>query len=240
MNSKTSLILIAAFEMAFSGCTVSPPPSEAHPTPSDALPSPFTDFCILTGSESPNGQFGVIYPKRDKIFEASDRGADRLALVRLSPFRVLCDIPRGHSSLTVGHGSYSFSWTPDSSAFLMVQGIRWGPDRVYLGELSTPTNPVLTDLAAHVAERLRPAFKASMMPRYNDNFDFIFDLEDRDSTTGGWEFTNAGDVSIDCTCTNNPKPLDLSTWKIRWQGVWKRSERRLVQRSLIQDPQTIR
>jgi hypothetical protein len=138
-------------------------------------------------------------------------------------------MPKGVSALSFGGGGYNFAWMPDSSAFLMTQDIKWGPDRVYLAELGNPAKPRLTDLAAVVADRVRPAFKASKMPAFNDHFDFIFVGDYEKSSTGGWDFTPSGDVAIDCTCTNQPRSGEPNTWQVHWEGVWSRSKQCLIQ-----------
>jgi hypothetical protein len=128
----------------------------------------------------------------------------------------------------------------------MVQGIKWGADRVYLGELVAEGKPRLTDLAAHVAKRLRPDFKESGLLPYNDTFDFVFDAEGRKqydesrniAADQGWQFNDEGNVKIDCTCTNAPKPGDTKgkKWTVKWTGVWDRKKQDLIPQKMEHKP----
>ncbi len=64
------------------------------------LPKAYAVYQLLPGSMSPDGRFGMIFPKRNVLFDMFDKGTARLILVRLAPFRELVDIPLGHSTLT--------------------------------------------------------------------------------------------------------------------------------------------
>jgi hypothetical protein len=189
---------------------------------SAALPAPFEHYEILPQTTSPDQTLAVIFPRREVALDMMDNGTARLALVGLAPFRLLSDIPVGASALIFGHGSYSVTWMPDSSALLMVQGLKWGPDRVYLGEISGLPQPRFTDLAALATDLVRPAFRASKMTPFNDGIEFIIEGDD------GWSFNGAGDVSVDCKFINHPKPGEKDVWQLRWQAVWSRAEKRFT------------
>jgi hypothetical protein len=203
--------------------------SNTQPEIALSLPEKFKDYQLLPGSLSPDRKFGIILPKRDVLFERFADGTARFVLATVSPFSEISDIPRGYSNLT-GNACYTIHWSRDSTAFLFEQGIKWGADRVYLGEISGQRRLTLTDLAAKVTELVKPEFKASGLRPYNDTVDFIFDAEDRFSTsdTGGWSFTPEGNVAVDCTCTTDPKFSGPGAWTIVWKGVWKRDEKRFI------------
>lgn len=199
------------------------------------LPKAYAVYQLLPGSMSPDGKFGMIFPKRDVLFDMFDKGTARLILVRLAPFSELVDIPLGYSTLT-GNANchYTISWTKDSQAFLMIQGTKWGADRVYLGELDEERRAKLTDLAEKVAAIVRPDFKKSGAPPYNDTFQYVFDYEDRfsKSDTGGWKFMKSGNVKIDCTCTTDPKGIEKNHWTVAWMGVWNRRKQQFEKTTL--------
>lgn len=185
----------------------------------EKFPDPYAEYQILPDSVSPNQQFAILVPRDDLALDQREKGTEKLALVRLKPYELLCEMPND-SFLPFGKSGYQTAWKKDSTALLFADGRKWGPDRLVLLEMSVGKSPLLTDLAALAKEKVRPQFRKSKMPHYNHNFDFIID---------GWDnvgFTKSGDVAIDFTFTNNPKPDESNVWKRRWQAVWSRSQKK--------------
>ena len=181
-----------------------------EPKPPVPFPSAYNEYQILPGSVSPSGQCATIYPRRSVLFSMSEE--PRLLLVRLAPFRVLCELPIEGVLAAAGHGSYDVRWAKDGAAVLFVAGQKWGPGEVFLiafrdGE---PEPPV--DLADKVRRLLEPEFKKSKAPPFNGYSDFVFDSSGVDD----WAFDEAGHVLIDCSCTSQPKGCDPLGSRLRW------------------------
>ena len=71
--------------------------------------------------------------RRRRSCYALDGGPDpRLFLVALKPFRVLTEVPSGADYLTTNHGYFFANWAKDSSAVTVIDGSKWGPDKVIL------------------------------------------------------------------------------------------------------------
>jgi len=213
----------------------------AEPTPYDngavaALPEPlpkaFVDYQLLPLSRSPDSKYGLIYPKLSRLNDLWD--TKRLILVRLTPFKVLADIPMRYSHLAFKTKSdYCVSWTKDSSSFLMVEGIKWGADKVFLCEILPNKKIALTDLTIKIVHILRPYYLKSKAKPYSDKIEFIFVRDDRGVTNEsgeligdkGWIFTSDGNIKVDCTCTSNPSPYSTDAWFAKYTAIWNREKK---------------
>jgi hypothetical protein len=184
------------------------------PTPPCSFPERFKNYQILPASISPNKQYALIYPKRSVLYDLKEYS---LYLVSLNPFRILTIIPLRWSNLAENaHGWYGVNWSKDSSAVIMIEGSKWGPDKVYLTTVRGGYAGSITDLTEEVISEVKDDFIQSKAVRFNNFHEFIFD---GDST--GWDFINNNQVKIRYECTNDPKDLkEKNLWRVRFEGVW--------------------
>ncbi|PYL52736.1 MAG: hypothetical protein DMF29_10385 [Verrucomicrobia bacterium] len=200
-----------------------------EPIPPNPFPAAFKDYQILPGTVSPDRQYGLIYPKRSRLYELASYG---LYLAQLKPFRVVTKIPLRYSNLASNaHGSYAVDWAKDSSAVVVVEGIKWGPDKVFLVPLHDRKAGKRVDLTAEVRKQLQPDFNAAHTDRYNGFFDFIFD----DEIPGTWQMKD-GTVIIQCMCTTDPKGLEGHSWTATFKGIWDIAKGRFVQHEVTRVP----
>ena len=201
----------------------------------EPLPREFKDFQLLPRTQSPDGKFGILFPKRSRFFEVPHR----MVLVQWGPFKVIDDLPIG----PVPGGNrqdYCVQWNRDSQTFLLVETERWGPEAVYLVELNANAKPMFTEFTKPITDKLRPHFLRSGEANYNDSTEFIFDHEHRLTLSSGgiladrgWQFTEDGNVKIDCCCNSAPKVMGERRWKVQWTGIWDRKQRRFTQEKLV-------
>jgi hypothetical protein len=200
-----------------------------EPVPPSPFPAKFKDYQILPGTIAPDKRHALIYPKRSLLYQLADYG---LYLAQLKPFRVVTQIPLEHSNLAGNaHGSYDVDWAKDSSAVVVVEGIKWGPDKVFLVPIRSGNAGKLVDLTAEVRKQLQPDFNAAHADRYNNVFDFIFD----DETPGTWQIKD-GTVIIQCMCTTDPKGLEEHAWTATFKGIWDIAKARFLQHEVSRMP----
>jgi hypothetical protein len=201
-----------------------------EPKPPSSFPSAYKNYQILPGTFSPDGKFALIYPKRSILYELDQ---PHLFAAQLKPFRVVTEIPLRYSNLARNaHGSYAVDWAKDSSAVVVVEGRKWGPDRVFLVPVNGTRNVKLVDLTAEVEKQVRPDFEQARAEHYNDMLEFIFDSDPPDT----WRISN-GNVVIECTCTTDPKGLEEHSWTVRFKGTWDITSGRFIQHEVIRTPQ---
>ena len=203
------------------------PAGKAALTSPEAFPAAYKDDEILADSVSPDGKYGLIFPKRDLVPDMQD---PKLFLVALKPFRVLTEVPRHNSYLYGGHNSYTVAWSKDSSVVLMIENIKWGPDKAFLVPIHDGKPGKITDLTDEVKNLVRPSYKKSRAEPFNESIDFIFEGDDH------WEFNPTGEITVDCTCTTDPKRLDGHSWTMRFQGRWDPAKARFVEKKLTHIP----
>jgi len=181
------------------------------PTPPCPFPEQFKDYQILPSSISPDGQYALIYPKRSVLYELKEYS---LYLVSLNPFRILTIIPLRWSNLAENdHGWYQVNWSKNSTAVVMIEGAKWGADKVYLTTVRNGNAGSLTDLTQQVTREVEDSFLQSKASRFNEFYEFWI---------GGdsWEFLNNNQIQIRDECTNDPKRLSKKSWNVRFEGVW--------------------
>jgi hypothetical protein len=238
-----SLLLSSAFmATALSGYAVEQTYDGGfEPTPPSPFPVAYKDYQILPNTMSPDRRFAFIYPKRSRLYELSEYG---LYLAALNPFRILSKIPTGHSNLAANaHGYYAANWAKDSSATVFIAGRKWGPNKVWVLQLSDGRVAKRSDLTEAVRQELLPDFKKSRAARYNEYYDFIFDSEDRQTVVNsetlaerGWDLDNRGQVTIDCTCTTDPKELRSNRWAVRFKGTWDIASAKFLHKEFTRMP----
>lgn len=213
-------MLAAACLLAFSSAHAAPKsPSELYgdnfqPRAPAPFPAAFKNYQILPGSISPDHRYGLLYPKRTLVYSLPDTG---LYLAQLKPFRILTEIPLRYSNLCLNANcDYNVQWSPNSSAVIMVEGIKWGADKVFLIPVHDGKSGKITDLTAAVRKQMRPYFAKAAPEHYNDIFDYVF-VDDEEA---GWTFLNAREISIKTTCDNEPNNVSTEHWTMRFEGTW--------------------
>jgi hypothetical protein len=199
------------------------------PTPPSPFPEQFKDYQILPSSISPDGQYALIYPKRSVLYDLKEW---TLYLVTLNPFRILTIIPLRWSNLSENAKCwYGVNWSKDSSAVVMIEGSKWGADRVYLTTVRSGNAGSITDLTQQVTSEVESDFLQSKASRFNGNFEFIFF-----GYSTGWDFLNNNQIQIRYQCTNDPKSLSKKSWNVRFEGVWDISKGEFTSKKIIPLP----
>lgn len=193
-----------------------------------ALPAEYKGHELLDDSFSPDKRYAMMCIKREVLDESEDT-KQRLFLVAVAPFRVVAEIPVHNSDLLRGHSTHAVKWMPDSSAVLMIEGIKWGPDKVYLVPIQNGQAGKIVDLTAEVEQRVRPDYKKSGAARYNDAYDFLF--ADSEEVGDGFALRKDGQAVIDCICTTDPKHMENISWAVRFRGVWNVANARMTKAS---------
>lgn len=193
------------------------------PQPPAPFPTAFKDYQILPDTTSPDGKDALIYPRRDVLFSLKDYA---LYLVTLNPFQILATVPQHWSNLAANaHGSYQVIWWKDSTAVLVIEGTKWGPDKVVLATLRKGHVDSLSDLTRRVVEVVTEDFKTSGAEPFNEFYDFIFYSEGKDEKA--WRFLNSQQIAIDCILTTDPKDVVEHRWTVRFQARWNISTKSL-------------
>jgi hypothetical protein len=194
------------------------------------LPAAYKDYQVLPGTISPDQQYGLIYPKRSRLYELRHYG---LFLAALKPFRVLSQLPLGNSNLAENARCYFESnWAKDSSAVVMIAGSRWGPEKVSVVALGKGRVVERAELTAAVRRMVQPDFQKAHASPYNEYYDFVF------TGSYSWDLDQAGHVRIDCECTTDPKNIDPHRWTVHFIGSWDIGRSRLQQKKLVRVPFT--
>lgn len=200
-----------------------------EPKPPSPFPTLYKDYQILPDTFSPDGKCALIYPKRSVLYQLD---APRLFAVKLKPFQILREIPLRYSNLAANaHGSYAIDWAKDASYVVVVEGRKWGPDRVFLVPVHTAKDAKIVDLTGEVEKQVRPDFEKARAAHYNEIVDFIFD----DEIPGTWQ-VKGGTVVIACMCTTDPKGLEARSWSATFKGVWDIANGRFVRHEVTRMP----
>ncbi len=233
MNRKLALLIVLGGLLAAGARGVEP--DKAPGVPAD-LPAEYKGDKILPSSVSPDGQYGLLFPRADAV---ADMKHPRLFLVALKPFRVLVEVPLRDSDLLDSRSYYAVNWAKDSSAVAVIEGSKWGPDRVFVVPIQTGQAGKPVDLTAAVEKIVRPDFLKSKAERYNDYYEFVFDSEDNvtagepgsASTEKGWDMSTPGRVGIFCTCTTDPKGVVKKSWTVRFLGTWDIAQGKFIRQT---------
>ena len=189
----------------------------------------YKDYQILPGTFSVDRRYALIYPKRSILYQLDN---PKLFVAELKPFRIVKEIPLRYSNLAANaHGSYWVDWAKDSSGVVVVEGRKWGPDRVFFVPVHDGKDAKIVDLTAEVEKQVRPDFEEARAEHYNDIVDFIFDSD----PPGTWHITD-GTVVVECTCTTDPKGLDQHSWTARFKGTWDISQGGFIQHKVTRVP----
>lgn len=195
-----------------------------EPTPPAPFPAEYKDYQILPGTISPDQRYAFIYTKRSLLYEEGRGGG--LTLVALKPFKVLGHFDTGNNNLA-GKNYYAAEWSKDSSTTVFVAGAKWGAEKVWLARITQDQVESKCNLTAGVRQAVIGSFKKSGAPRYNPNYDFIF--EDDPQDTSGWKLDNQGRVLVNTICTTDPKEIDDKRWAVRFTGTWDISKQSWIQ-----------
>jgi hypothetical protein len=202
------------------------------PTPPCPFPEQFKDYQILPSSISPDGQYALIYPKRSVLYDLKEYS---LYLVSLNPFRILTLIPLRWSNLAENaHGWFQVNWSKDSMAVVMIEGSKWGADKVYLTTIRNGNVGTITDLTEKITFEVDPDFTESKASRFNYCHDFLF-YDSYDRTTE-WNFINNTQVQINIICTSDPVGEKERAWTVRFQGVWDISQGKFTSKKITPLP----
>jgi len=193
------------------------------------FPTAYTQYQILPTSISPDKKYALIYPKRALLYELKDYG---LYLVALNPFQVLAEVPMGYSNLAENaKDDYQVNWAANSSAVIMIEDVKWGPDKVILITINDGLPGKPTDLAAEAIKQINPFFKKANPRHFNDTFDYIFD----DDFGESWDINDHSQVLINCAVTNDPNiSIGKDTWTARFQAVWDISKGKFIRKKFKQ------
>ena len=182
-----------------------------------------SDYALLPTTTSPNGQYGLTFPKlkTQPGYPPELAPNPALTLVALPGETPVAKLPLGNSTLITGMNDYYVVWNEGSTAVLVVEGMKWGADKVVLVNLASG-QPQIADITSEIRGMLAPLFAKSGARPFNDNFNFILDRENRVKYQGtqapsdsGWQFGPQGTVLVDCTCTSDPK-----RFAVRCKGTW--------------------
>ena len=200
------------------------------PTPPCPFPEQFKDYQTLPDSISPDKKYALIYPKRSVLYDLKEYS---LYLVNLNPFRILTAIPLRYSNLAEdAHGSYAVNWSKDSLAVVMVEGIKWGADKVFLTTIRNGNVGSVTDLTEKITFEVDPDFTESKASRFNYCNDFLFKADNTE-----WNFLNNTQVQINCICTTDPVgEIEKDSWTVRFQGVWDISKGDFTSKTITRLP----
>lgn len=230
MNKTASIILALLIPCASAWADDRSYDSGFEPKPPTPFPAAYKDYQILPDSFSPDKRYALIYPKRSLLFGLPKYG---LFLAELNPFKVVTEIPLKYSTLTAsGRGYYDLHWANNSSAVVVVEGIKWGAGSVFLVPIHKGVAGKIVDLTDEVRKQVMADFNKVKPPRYNEYFAFIF-VSDHD----WWGINDKGQVEIQVTCTTQPKP-GPKPWQGTFKGLWDIDHGKWIRRSFERDPVT--
>jgi len=206
------------------------------PIPKPPFPKPYQDYIVYPQSQSPDHHYGFLYPARSVVF---DLPSVSMYLITLKPFGIVSEMPsyEGHLAISSG-GFFVANWAKDSSAVVIIYGMKWGPDTVYLIPLHEGKVGKIVDLTEEITKLAEPDFKKSKAEPFNDHFSFIFDDSDHtkaDATSDnvirddGWTINAQNQVIINCTLSSNPKhDTGMASWTGTVKGLWDISQGKFV------------
>jgi hypothetical protein len=190
--------------------------NEPEKDSSAALPKEYAgNYLLAENTLSPDKNIGVIYPKLELCDEESDKRCKDF-LVQLKLFKILgiLDTKLPHFQ-NKNHGGISGDWSKDGRAALITLESKWGPGDIFLyefkdGQLARSTN------LRKIRRLLERDFRKAMSVRYNSDFDFILESDDKPMV----EF-NGATVQIHATATTDPKEIPgTKAWDARVDAVW--------------------
>jgi hypothetical protein len=184
---------------------------------SAALPEEYSGNYLLAGNMlSPDKNIGVIYPKSELCAKESDKRCKDF-LVQLRPFKILATLDTKFPHFqNKNHGGISGDWSKDGMAALITLESKWGPGDIFLYEFKDGQLARSTNLLQKIHRLLEPDFRKATGARYNDEFDFILESEEKPMV----EFKGAT-VQVHATATTDPKEIPgTKAWDAKVDAVW--------------------
>lgn len=173
-------------------------------------------YFLATGSESPDGKYGVAYPKAS---EDNPKLAKNY-IVALKPFRVLTVLE--DDGLCVGSKRLGLTveWTPDSSKVIVTtKHDKWdmivGSSLVSIRDGAADQR---VNLLNAINREMAPDFRKSKAEAYNDELPFIL----TESKIG---FADQGkNVRVKTAACNDPNEARKIDWSANFDGLWSIAE----------------
>ena len=192
-------------------------PNEGGDT-SAGLPKEYADYLIASSTLSPDKGFAVIYPKL-KVCTDGPKNRCKDYLVALKPFQILTTLETKFPEFqNKNHGGISASWSEDGAAVLVTLDSKWGPEDVFLYEISDGKVSRSTNLLTKVHDLFLPDYKAAKMGAFNDEFAFLVESPDEGAFC---EFAASDTVRINAKATTDPKETPgRKAWEATVEAVW--------------------
>jgi hypothetical protein len=191
--------------------------------PGPKFPAPYSDYQIADASPSPNGKFAVILRDITNGDDNPDEPSKNY-FVALSPFHVLARLPTNACFIErTRQGGLGVNWAKDSSAVILVQEGKFGPEKIYVLNLVDGTIAKKTDLYGAMHQAVLPDFKKAGADAFNDNFDFFIDNDN------AWTFNDSNRIVIDCEFTNDPRLSARVSWTGHLTGIWDAKQSKFIE-----------
>ena len=199
-------------------------PSTAEEEEKDSsagLPEKYAKNSLIASSTiSPDKKFALIYPTLEAE-EAADNANHpeqiKDYIVALQPFAILGELQTKYPYFqNESHGGISAEWSNDSSVALVTLDGKWGPHDIFLLEFRDGRLSRMTNILAKAHDLLLPSYRKSKAEPYNDNFDFIFDGEEKPV----FKLDGTNRVVIDGDAVTDPKGLSRHSWRAHLKAVW--------------------
>lgn len=180
---------------------------DVHPGYPDAF---LVSYTLRKNTVSPDGKYGVIFPDRTRMDDATD------FLVVVKESRILGVIEFGsEDTYFVGknHGGLNVYWAPNSSAVLVVSEGKWTPRELMLIELKDGRIVRQTPLFAPWEKAIHAAApKAAELGRA---------MVELDLNGVSWKMEKSLLLQLKCDVSTNPKGFsDQSSWSGSVVGAW--------------------
>ena len=194
---------------------------ESSEDTSAGLPKEYADYLIASSTLSPDKGFAVIYPKMEVCTEQKKGAANRCKdyLVALKPFQILTTLETKFPQFqNKNHGGISASWSENGAAVLVTLDSKWGPEEVFLCEISDGKVSRSTNLLTKVHDLFLPDYKAAKMPPFNNGFAFLVESPEEGAFC---EFADSDHVRINAKATTDPKEIPgQKAWDATVEAVW--------------------
>jgi hypothetical protein len=184
---------------------------------SSGLPAKYADYLIAPDSRSPGGKFAVIYPKAKLCGDDPKKWAANGCkdyLVALQPFQVLTALDTDWPEFeNKNHGGMHTTWSKDGSAVLVTLDEKWGPNDIFLYEISNGKLSRSTNLLKKMRDPLAADCKKALPERADDCSALIFEPEDDAPVC---QFAGSSEVRIRVMATTDPKE---TPGRKEWDGT---------------------
>jgi hypothetical protein len=178
---------------------------DSQPT-SGGLPTKYADYMIAPDSRSPDGKFGVMYPKTKLCGDDPKTWAAKGCkdyLVALRPFQILTTLDSEWPEFeNKNHGGMRTTWAKDGSAVLVTLDQKWGPNDIFLYEIDNGKVSRSTKLLQSLRDLLVSDCKKALPGQTDDCSDFVFVAEDEE---GVCQFADSSQVRLHVTASTDPK-----------------------------------